>query len=230
MPNVWRILVSPKTTWLAVKSGGGLADALFTQWLVLFVASILIRQPLSEVFRTAGLSSAPDVFTIPQLILLAAALVGFTLVLNLIGAGLLMLAALPLGEHPRFITAWTCVAFSLMPIMLGNLLAALLFAVIKPLSDEPAQAVALAIRPYSFSLATFLPQHFPPVTLSWFIASYVDVFSLWGFGLLIAGARWMLDIESRKLIWLAVGLVILSVAVIIGLWQSVQRLLLMIPG
>jgi hypothetical protein len=83
MANVWRILVAPKSTWLDLKSAGGLADALFTQWLVLFCGSIIIRQPLYEVFRTAGLSNAPDVFTTLQLVQLAVALVVLVLVLDL---------------------------------------------------------------------------------------------------------------------------------------------------
>jgi hypothetical protein len=117
-----------------------------------------------------------------------------------------------------------------MPVMLGYMVSALLFALIQPLSNEPAQAVALALRPFTFSLATFLPRYFPPVTLSWFIASYFDVFSLWGLWLLISGAKWLLGLDSYKLVWLALELVILSVAVIIGLWQSVQHMLMVMAG
>jgi len=228
MANVWRILVAPKSTWIALGGGGSLLDVMYVQWLLLLLASVLVQRPLYEVFTTAQIGGTAETISIGQLLWLSVALIVMVVLIDLAGAGLLKLAALPLGEHPSFRACLVCFSFSLMPVMLGTLIAALLFALIQPLSNDPSQAIALALRPYSFGLATFLPQYFPPVTLSWFLASYLDVFSLWGLWLIITGARWYLGISSRKTAWLAFELMILSVAVIIGLWQYMQRMVLLV--
>jgi len=228
MANVWRILVAPKSTWIALRAGGGLLDALYIQWLMLLLASLLVQRPLYEVFTTARIAGTAEATSIAQLLMLAIALVVMIVLINMFAAGLLKLAALPLGEYPSFAACLTCIVFSLIPVMLGSLVAALLFALIQPLSDDPSQAIALALRPYSFGLATFLPRYFPPVTLSWFIASYLDVFSLWGLWLIITGANWYLGISRRKTAWLVFELMILSVAIIIGLWQYMQRMVLLV--
>ena len=114
----------------------------------------------------------------------------------------------------------------MLPSSAGALLSYLLFAIVRPLATSPDHSLALMLKPYSMGPAMFLPEALPPLSFGWFVCSYLDVFGIWSLVLLISGALHFLQLNARKTLWLTLGLMLLSFALITGLWNAVQQSLL----
>ena len=226
MPVPWRVLVAPHEGWRQVSLRPAWWWAVATQWLLAVAAWLTGRQPAAELLQAAGLVENGGQFSTGGALWGISLLLLLLLATNALLAGVGVVVFLALGQRIAYHKSLSWISYGVLPLTLGLLASRLLFAVVQPLAVDPQHALALLIRPYSMGPASFFPQLFPPLSISWFAASYLDLFGIWSLWLLIIGARVLSGLSSRQTIWLAVLLVLLSLAILTGFWQGSQQLLI----
>ena len=225
----WLLLVTPAKAWQSIKRTPHWYWAVALHWLATVLGSIIAFGPTQELLFTAGLA-APGRQTLSSIIATAIfSLVG--ILAGLTAASLAMfLLTRAIGFRSEFSKLFNWLAFGLVPLSIGLFLAKLQFTIIQPLADGPELALAYLLKPFSLGLATFASGSLPPLSFGWFIFSYFDVFGVWSLWLLAIGAGTVFELSFNRKFWLITELVLLFFAVITGLWNLTQFVLLRLTG
>lgn len=221
----WCILITPREAWAQLRKHPSWLYAVSAQWIIASPAMLISSREVGQITRVAGFGLSTQSSTWISLAgyLLSTAVV--ILVMNLLAALACWLVAAIVGISCNFWQALTWLAHSALPYVLGVALSWLLLT-IAPLSPEsPAHALSLLLRPSSLGPAPYLQQAIPPLSLIWFLTSYIDVFGLWSLAVLTQGARFFLGASVRQTTWIAGLLVLLFLAVLTSVWQASQWLL-----
>lgn len=186
---------------------------------------MVVHWPMAELAALAGLRNEPIEPTFASMLGLALAAAVLLAGGMLLAGGLGWAILLSLGVRTPFGTTLAWTAYGLIPVSLGQLAGGLVFAIVRPLTNNQVEALALGLKPYSFGLISILPEQFPILSFNWFLGSYLDVFGLWALALLIGGARLLCGVQFRSLLWLGLELMLVFIVIITGLWLASQRML-----
>jgi hypothetical protein len=129
------------------------------------------------------------------------------------------------GQSLAFRRVFAWLAYGLLPLSVGQALGSLMLAVVQPLTHDPAEAIALQLRPFPLGLTGIIPRWFPPLSFQWHLASFADLFGLWSLALLALGARHFLGLAPRSSSWVVLALMLLWLLVIAGIWLATQQVL-----
>ena len=220
----FRLAVSPSQVWVEVRNNGGAIPALLAQIIILSLGKLLAWQPLEEMARTIGVepssgSTLGPVYT--ELVWVAV----FVLIFNLLVAGLAMSCTFMLGQKLPFSVLLTWVAYSLVPLAFGYLAGTIPLWLVQPLSTNIMTVFAWQIKPFSFGIATYFPALFTPLSAQWFVASLFDAFGIWSLALFVSGAKYYLQQDFKRIVWITLGLVLIFFIAAIGAWQVFQAML-----
>lgn len=225
MVKPWRMLITPSEIWVQLRKHPSWWYAVLAQWVIASPAMLISRRDVEQLAWTAGFGVSAQSSTWASLAggLFSTAVV--ILVVNLLAALACWLVAAMVGQPCGFRQALTWLAHSALPYVLGVAVSWLLLTIAPITPDSPDHALALLLRPSSLGPAPYLQQAIPPLSLLWFVASYLDVFGLWSLALLALGARYFLGANVRQTTWIAGLLVLLCLAVLTSVWQASQWLL-----
>jgi len=221
----WQLLVRPVGAWQELRDHPVWWPALAGHVLLAWFSWLVTLGSVRQIDVAAGISDLFPPLKLPDsliwLILLAAAIALGCMILAAVARWWLMLA----GQIQPFRRALTWLVYSLLPLSLGQALGCLTLALVQPLTSDPAEAIALQLRPFSLGLAAFMPRWFPPLSFQWHLASFADLFGLWSLALLALGARHFLGLAPRAVLWSVLALMLLWLLVIAGLWLATQQVL-----
>lgn len=223
MVTVWRVLVAASNGWQDVRQSPSWWWALLTHWFLQVLTGLLVYKPMLQLASETGLGVPPDRSFALGLAVLAIA--GSVVLTMLIAAAAGSVVLLTLGMRTSFAGLLSWVSYGLLPLAVGQCAGGLLFAIVQPLTQDPVQALAISLRPYSFGIAGLLPDLLPPLSFGWFAASYLDLFGLWALVLLLIGAQVLFGTQRMHLLWLGFELVLVFSVIITGLWLASQQLL-----
>lgn len=221
----WSILITPVLTWRALAGAKFPWPAILAQWLFSALGWLLSARLMAELGLAAGLNTSHAMYSGAGLLAVAILLLPLVTVANLLLAAMIRLWLLLAGFRLQHIQCLNWIAYALLPFMLGAFLGRVLFCFVQPLADNSAQAMALQLRPFTCSLAELWPRSFPPLSLQWFCATYLDLFGLWSLLCLWLGARHYFGLSLARSAWAMGALVLLLLLVLTGLWQATQGLL-----
>ncbi len=225
MVKPWRILITPSETWVQLRKHPTWWYAVLAQWVIASPAMLISSREVEQLAWAAGFGDSTQSSTWISLVggLLSTAVV--ILVVNLIAALACWLVAAMIGQLCSFKQALTWLAHGALPYILGVAVSWLLLTIAPLTPESPDHALALLLRPSSLGPAPYLQQAIPPLSLLWFVTSYLDVFGLWSLALLTLGARYFLKASVRQTAWIAGLLVLLYLVVLTSVWQASQWLL-----
>lgn len=222
----WRLMIAPTEVWAQLAHQPQWHWALLGHWLLALGGWLIARPAMLEMTMAAGLPAVSPANPVGAVSSMAVILLISIMALGLLGAWVSVGALRIIGCRAGLTQALTWLLYALLPYSVGHLTGRLLFSLVRPLAEDPQQALAFVIKPFSLGPAGFMPDTFPPLSFSWFAFSFFDAFSIWSIALLISGSIFFLQLESRKALWLTLELMLISVAVITGLWNATQFLLL----
>jgi|GEM_PF-4075823 len=228
MATVWRVLVGASEGWQEVRQGSAWWWAVLIHWVLQALTALLVYEPMLQLASQTGLHALSDQAWALALAILAIAL--SVVVSMLIAAAAGSVALLALGIRSSYTRLLSWVSYGLLPLALGQCAAGLLFSIVRPLTQDPVQALSLSLRPYSFGVAGMIPEVLPPLSFGWFVASYFDLFGLWAMVLLLIGARAVFGLQRLHILWLGLELVLVFSVIITGLWLASQQLLVGLAG
>jgi hypothetical protein len=219
----WRMLVAPSLTWRKVAERPQYWPAIAAQWLLAALGWLLTARLMLELSSVAGVPVSPGLYSPLGRIISAVFLLPVVLAGNAALAGATYGVLLVFGQRVAFSRLLTWVSYAVLPAALGAALSRVIFLFAQPLAQDHAAALALQLRPFAFGLVTFWPHTFPPLSFVWFLASYFDIFALWGWLLAALGVRRLLGLSARQGLWLILALVLLFTIALTGYWQVMRQ-------
>lgn len=230
MSAPWRLLVAPVCTWRGIGTQSVWWAPVATQWVLAAVGFSLTARTMSELAFTAGLRSSSAAVPWYGVLGGAVLLLPVVLILNLVHTLLAWVWLKLIGSGIDLVRLFVWLAGGALPFVLGSTLGLVVFAAVQPLAQDPATALALQLRPFAGGLTTLLPEHFEPLTFTWFIAAYFDIFGLWSILLVALGARHYLGYSKRRTAWVVIALVLLWGLGVTCLWHVAQLLMIRQTG